>query len=86
MDLVLVLLLLSLHSNTISHLDFSLAPRYDYTVFRKIIYISRSFWTNLKFYDTFSEYPQINMSSDGNLILTGSVKYSLCSYAIMMFL
>jgi len=39
MDLVLVLLLLSLHSNTISHLDFSLAPRYDYTVFRKIIYI-----------------------------------------------
>ena len=75
MDLVLVLLLLSLHSNTISHLDFSLAPRYDYTVFRKIIYISRSFWTNLKFYDT-----------DGNLILTGSVKYSLYSYAIMIFL
>jgi len=32
-----------------------------------------------KFYETFSEYPSVNMSTDSNLILTESVKYSSCS-------
>ena len=38
-----------------------------------------------KFYETVSEYPQVNMSTDSNLILTESVKYSLCSDVIMTF-
>jgi len=53
-----------------------------YTVFRKKWYICFSiylsqFWG--KFYETFSEYPQVNMSTEGNVILTKLVKYSLCS-------
>jgi len=32
------------------------------------------------------EYLEVNMSTNGNLILTESVKYSLCSYEIVTFL
>jgi len=38
-----------------------------------------------KFYEIFSEYRQVKVSTDGNLILTKSVKYSLCIYAIITF-
>jgi len=38
-----------------------------------------------KFYETFSVYPEVNMSTDSDLILTESVKYSLCSDVIMTF-
>jgi len=31
------------------------------------------------------EYLEVNMPTNGNLILTESVKYSLCSYEIVTF-
>jgi len=61
-----------------------------YTVFRKKsnIFIFTIYFSQFlgKFYETFSEYTSVNMSTDSNLILTESVKYSLCSDIIMTFL
>jgi len=59
-----------------------------YTVFRKKWYSCISIYFSQvrdKFYETFMEYLEVNMSTNGNLILTESVKYSLCSYEIVTF-
>jgi len=40
---------------------------------------------HLFFRETFGEYPQVNMSTDCDLISTESVKNSLCSDVIMTF-
>jgi len=59
-----------------------------YTVFRKkVMRLFPVYFSQFleKFYETFSKYPLVNMSPEGNLILAESVKSSLCSYAIMTF-
>jgi len=53
-----------------------------YAVFRKkVIHLLFQICLTVldKFYETFSKYAWVNMSTDGNLILTELVKCSLCS-------